>query len=250
MAGSSGRLVILSGPSCVGKTPICKALARFYPELHARLRKLVLYNSRSARPGEVEGVDYHFRRRDQIESLRLQSRYALIGVRSDLQALDMEELTSLLDRGDVLYEGSTYVGRELLAHPRLDGVNRLSVFVSPLSREEILYLKAPERNVSLPDFVTDMMRRKLLRRTQRQKQELSVKDLEDIERRAASAYPEMQEAWRFQYVIANHDGEDSDHWEAFPYLIGDARKTAEAFVALVRGAVPAGVEKWEQGLVS
>ena len=35
MAGESGRLVILSGPSCVGKSPLDKALARFYPDLHA-----------------------------------------------------------------------------------------------------------------------------------------------------------------------------------------------------------------------
>jgi len=246
---SGGRLAILSGPSCVGKTPICKALARFCPELTERLHKLVLYNSRSARPGEVDGVDYHFRTRPQIESLRPESRYALIEVRSDLQGLDVEELAGLLGRGDVLYEGSTYVGRELLGHPRLGGVNRLSIFVSPLAREEILYLKAPERNVSLPELVTDIMRRKLMRRARRQKQELSRKDLEDIERRAASAYREMQEAWRFQHVIANHDGEDSDNWEAFYYLIGDARKTLETFAALLKGEAPAGVETWEECLL-
>jgi guanylate kinase len=128
-------------------------------------------------------------------------------------------------------------------------VNKLSIFVSPLSREEIVYLKAPERNVFLPEFVTDVMRRKLLRRTRRQKQELSAKDLEEIEIRAGSAYREMGEAWRFQHVIANHDGEDSDHWEAFYYLIGDARKTLESFAALLQGSVPPGVEKWEENLL-
>jgi len=246
---SGGRLVILSGPSCVGKTPISKALARFYPELSARLHNLLLYNSRSPRPGEVDGVDYHFRTRTQIESLRSDGRYALIEVRSDLQALDVEELAALLERGDVLYEGSTYVGCELLRHPRLEGVGRLSVFVSPLSREEILYLKAPERKVSLPELVTDMMRRKLMRRTRRLKQELTLKELEDIERRAASAYREMLEAWRFQHVIANHDGEDSDNWEAFYYLIGDARNTVETFAALLNGDTPSSAEKWEQELL-
>jgi len=97
--------------------------------------------------------------------------------------------------------------------------------------------------------VTDIQRRKLLRRTRRHKQELSLKDLEEIERRAGSAYREIREAWRFQYVIANHDGEDSDNWEAFYYPIGDARKTLESFAALLKGEVPAGVEKWEDGLV-
>lgn len=78
---------------------------------------------------------------------------------------------------------------------------------------------------------------------------MSLKDLEDIEKRAGSAYREMQEAWRFQHVIANHDGEDSDNWEAFYYLIGDARKTLEAFAALLQGKVPAGVENWEDQLL-
>jgi len=40
----SGRLVILSGPSCVGKSPLDRALARCYPELHQRLQKLVHFN--------------------------------------------------------------------------------------------------------------------------------------------------------------------------------------------------------------
>ena len=74
-------------------------------------------------------------------------------------------------------------------------------------------------------------------------------DLEDIERRAASAYREMQETWRFQYVIPNHDGEDSDNWEASHYLIGDARKTVETFAALLMGEAPRGVETWEEGLL-
>src|SRR6516225_6570148 len=70
-----------------------------------------------------------------------------------------------------------------------------------------------------------------------------------IERRASSAYRELQEAWHFQHVIANHDGEDSDNWEAFYHPIGDARKSLEAFASLLQGVMPAGVERWEEDLV-
>jgi chloramphenicol 3-O-phosphotransferase len=38
-----GRLVLLSGPSCVGKSPLAKALAKFYPELRKTLQPLVLF---------------------------------------------------------------------------------------------------------------------------------------------------------------------------------------------------------------
>jgi guanylate kinase len=127
----------------------------------------------------------------------------------------------------------------------MQSIQRLALFLSPLSKDEVAFLKAPERNIFLRDLVTDVMRRKLLRRTRRQKGELSAKDLENIERRAGSAYLEMQEAWRFDYVIPNHDGEDSDNWDAFYYPLGDARKSLRAFVALLEGRVPADLEKWD-----
>jgi guanylate kinase len=241
--------VILSGPSCVGKSPLDKALGRFYAELRGTLRKLVLYNSRAPRPGEVDGVDYHFRVRSQVEALRAEDRYAVLDVRGDLQALDVEELHILLQDSKAFFEGNPFVGRALQTHPRLAGIDRLSIFFSPLSREEVIYLKAPERNVSLSDLVTDLMRRKLLRRTRHQKLDLSAKDLENIETRAASAYRELKEAWHFEYVIPNHDGEDSDNWEAFYYPLGDARKALIAFAALLEGRVPPHVERWEADLI-
>jgi guanylate kinase len=243
-----GRLIILSGPSCVGKSPLYKSLGKFYPEL-CRFQKLVLFNSRAPRPGELDGVEYHFRTRAQIEALRADDRYAVLEARSDLQALNLEELGSLLQQGDVFFEGNPYVGQTLLTHRRLASVKRLSIFLSPLSKEEIVYLQAPERNISLPELLTDIMRRKLLRRTRRQKGELSAEDLKNIETRASSAYRELLAAWHFEYVIPNHDGEDCDNWEAFYYLIGDARKALEAFAAVLRGSVPAGVERWEESLL-
>jgi guanylate kinase len=90
----------------------------------------------------------------------------------------------------------------------------------------------------------------VLRRTRRQKGELSLQDLEDIERRASSVYRELQEAHYFQYVIPNHDGEDSENWDAFYYPLGDARVALLAFVSLLGGKTPSGVEAWEEDLIS
>ena len=93
------------------------------------------------------------------------------------------------------------------------------------------------------------MRRKLLRRTKRQKINLALKDLENIEKRAASAIVELREAWKFDHIIAIHDGEDSEHWDAFYYPIGDARKALLTFAALLRDETPPDVEHWEKDLV-
>jgi guanylate kinase len=245
---ASGRLIILSGPSCAGKSPLGKALARLYPEHHAHLQKLVLYNSRTPRPGERDGVDYHFRPRQQIEALRADPRFAVHDVRGDLQALNLPDLADRLKCGDVFFEGNPFVGRFLLTPPLLAGVRRLSVFLAPLSREEILELKDSARRVSLPEFVADVIRHKLLRRTRRQKGELALPDLEDIEQRAGSAYKELKEACAFDYVIPNHDGEDSENWDAFYWPLGDARKALQAFVALLEDR-PAPAEKWEPDLL-
>lgn len=248
MGAGRGRLVILSGPSCVGKSPLARALKRFYPELAARLKPLVLHNSRAPRPGELSGVDYHFRTRPQVEALRADPRYAVLEVRGDLQALDLVDLSAVLRSGDALFEGNPLVGRLLQTHPALGEVKRLGIFLSPLSKEEIAFLRG-EPQVSLPDLVRDLMRRKLLRRTRRMKGEPSLMDLEDVEGRAGSAYAELAEATHFDHVIPNHDGEDSDHWDALYYPLGDARRTLLALVGLLRGETPAVAERWDADCV-
>src|SRR5262249_45238907 len=162
----------------------------------ANLQSIVLYNSRFPRPGERDGEDYHFRAREQIELLRDRERYVVMDVRGDLQALDLQDLAALLQKGDAFFEGNPFIGRTLQTHPKLQSVNRLSLFLSPLSREEILFLRN-QAPVSIADLVADVMRRKLRRRTQRQKMHLSLKDLEEIERRAGSAYRELKDAHHF-----------------------------------------------------
>ncbi len=245
-----GRLVILSGPSCVGKSPLLRALRRLYPDLTAGLRPVVLYNDRAPRPGEQDGVDYYFRRREEIEALRDHEGFTVMEVRGDLQAFDLNEIRETLAEADAFYEGNPFVGTALLDSTLADEFETLSAFVSPLSREEIAYLAAPECNVSLPDMVTDVMRRKLLRRTVKQKGVPSQKDLENVERRAGSGFREIKMAHRFGCVIPNHDGEDSENWDAFYYPLGDARRAVLAVADLLEGRKPRASEQWEESLLT
>jgi len=243
------RLIIFSGPSCVGKSPLAKALARLYPDLYQTMKPLVLYNSRSPRPGEINGTDYHFRSMEEIEKRRKDDHFVVMDVRGDLQAIDLQEVSSSLAQYDLFFEGNPFIGRVLQTHPALSDLNRLSIFMSPLSRNEIQFLKSVADPGSLSELVTDVMRRKLLRRTRKQKGELSLKDLENIEKRASSAFRELQDAHFFQYVIPNHDGEDSENWDAFYYPLGDAREALLTFVALLEGGKPEKAEKWPENLI-
>ena len=149
----------------------------------------------------------------------------------------------------MLFEGNPFIGSTLLTHPKLKKVKRLSVFVSPLSRQELSFLKQ-QSGADLESLVTDVMRRKLLRRMQRQKGLLSLKDLEEAERRAKSAFRELALAHQFEHVIPNHDGEDNENWNAFYFPLGDAGKTLDTFVALLRGHKAHATESWEKDFIA
>ncbi|MBI3215167.1 MAG: guanylate kinase [Mycobacterium sp.] len=51
-----GRVVVLSGPSAVGKSTVVRCLRERVPDLYFS----VSATTRAPRPGEVDGVDYHF----------------------------------------------------------------------------------------------------------------------------------------------------------------------------------------------
>ena len=63
---STGTLYIVSAPSGAGKTSLVKALIDAQPQV----RVSVSHTTRAMRPGEVDGVNYHFvSREDFLERL-------------------------------------------------------------------------------------------------------------------------------------------------------------------------------------
>lgn len=63
--GTRGRVVVLSGPSAVGKSTVVRRLREQVPGLHFS----VSATTRSPRPGEVDGVDYHFVTPEKFQEL-------------------------------------------------------------------------------------------------------------------------------------------------------------------------------------
>jgi guanylate kinase len=66
---SEARLIVLSGPSGVGKSTVLRQLVDQYPN---QLRLSVSATTRPPRPGEADGTDYHFLTPDEF-SARLQA---------------------------------------------------------------------------------------------------------------------------------------------------------------------------------
>jgi guanylate kinase len=61
----TGRLIVLTGPSGVGKGTLLKALLERHPELYLS----VSATTRSPREGEVDGTHYYFYPRDRFEAM-------------------------------------------------------------------------------------------------------------------------------------------------------------------------------------
>src|SRR5690606_38277027 len=66
MEGEKGLLIVLSGPSGVGKGTVRKAI---FEQPDIKFEYSISVTSRKMRPGEVEGVDYFFKTREEFESM-------------------------------------------------------------------------------------------------------------------------------------------------------------------------------------
>ena len=59
---AKATLFIISAPSGAGKTTLCRRLLDYYPDM----RYSISYTTRSPRPGETDGEDYHFITREDF----------------------------------------------------------------------------------------------------------------------------------------------------------------------------------------
>jgi guanylate kinase len=168
-----GILLVLAGPSGVGKGTIGKLLLEQDPKLHWS----VSATTRDPRPGEVDGVDYRFLSRQQFEALRDAGGFLeWFDVYGQLKGTPREQVERRLAAGeDVLME--------------VDVQGAMAI------REQIpdallVFLAAPSREVQ---------RARLLER--------GADDDEQMARRIAQAEAEEGFADRFDAVVVNDDAD-------------------------------------------
>jgi guanylate kinase len=66
-----GRLIVLTGPSGVGKGTLMRSLLQRHPELYYS----VSATTRSPRPGEIDGKNYYFISRSKFEKLMAEGEF-------------------------------------------------------------------------------------------------------------------------------------------------------------------------------
>ena len=166
-----GVLYIVSAPSGAGKTSLVKALLKNDPAI----RLSVSYTTRTPRPGEVDGRDYHFTDRHQFEKMLAEGEFLEHAeVYGNFYGTSKGSITHDLNAGhDILLEIDWQGAEQVKQHFPMSA----SIYIMPPSPEAL--------------------RSRLIGREQ---------DSEEvIERRLAAAAADIAHAGSFDYIIVNDD---------------------------------------------
>lgn len=127
MSNSRGLLFVISAPSGTGKTTLVERLVQILPNL----RESKSYTSRPARPGERDGVDYHFISRAEFEQMIAENAFLeWADVFGNLYGTGEADVAHMLAGGqDVVLVIDVQGARQV----RQRGADHTAVFVMPPS---------------------------------------------------------------------------------------------------------------------
>jgi len=164
-----GRLIVVSGPSGAGKSTIVNALADRHPFFFS-----ISATTRTARPGETDGVEYHF--------------------------VDRDEFVRMRDTGRLL-EWAEYSGN-LYGTPRAPVLERIAAGDDVLLDIEVM--GAVQVKASFPEALTVFLTPPTLEELERRLRSRGDTSPEDIERRLAIARWQIEVAEeRFDHIVVN-----------------------------------------------
>ncbi len=168
-----GQLVVVSGPSGVGKGTVVQRLLERLPDAEAS----VSFTTRPPRPGEVEGVDYHF--------------------------VDEETFDGLIAEGELLEWASVHRAR--YGTPRSWVEERLADGIDVLLEIDVQGALQVRRKIddALLIFLAPPSREELARRLRRR----GTESPDERERRLETAEAELAAAPAFDHVLVNDEVE-------------------------------------------
>ncbi|MEF3273739.1 MAG: guanylate kinase [Chloroflexus sp.] len=163
-------LVVISGPSGVGKDSVLMRMR----ELGLPFHFVVTANSRPRRPGEIDGVDYHFvtaeRFREMIDNDELLEWAEVYGQYKGIPKFEIRRAMAS--------------GRDVILRINVDG----AATIKRLAPEAVFIFLAPAS-------LDELRHRLLLRRTE---------SPDEVERRLAMVADELAQLPNFDYVVINH----------------------------------------------
>lgn len=166
-----GELIVLSGPSGVGKSTVIADLLRARPEIYFS----VSFTTRSPRTGEVNGVNYHFVSREEFERMisagELLEYAEYVG---NYYGTSLKIIREKLESGtDVLLDIEVQGAAEV----RSKCPDAVTIFIVPPSLDE-LSRRLHGRNTDAEDVIAH---------------------------RLEKAKEECREIGNYDYVVVNHD---------------------------------------------
>jgi guanylate kinase len=168
-AADKGLVIVISAPSGAGKSSICRRFLESCPEIEFS----VSFTSRTPRPGEVNGKDYHFISREDFQ-MRIEQGEFVEWVENygNFYGTSGKAMNEILGRGKDLLLDIEPRGAKEIKKNFADGV---FVFVLPPSLDELLHRLEKRGHESR----------------------------EAIKRRFAQAESELKEVLWYDYVLFN-----------------------------------------------
>jgi len=167
-----GHLIVLSGPSGVGKTTLLKGLLARFPE---KLKLSTSATTRPPRPGERDGIDYYFLTPEEFERRR--------------EAGEFLEACEVFGRG---YWYGTPYGE---VTPSLEAGKSVILEIDVEGTERVLE--------SYPEALTIFVRPSSPAELERRLRERATESEESVQRRLEVARRELALADRYQYQVVN-----------------------------------------------
>lgn len=197
---SPGFLLVVSGPSGAGKGSIVEGLLKRLDEISL----VTSWTTRNARPGEKDGVEYHFVSKEEFqEKVQVNGFLEWAIVYDQFYGTPVEDVNALIAEGKIaILEIDVQGARSIRTHLMVDEV---SLFIIP------------------PDFTT-LEKRLKDRNTENEKQ---------LERRLKETLLEIKEARYFDYIIIN-DNLDTAIEDAVTAIRGEFNRSRWVYDSIIR----------------
>lgn len=203
---SKKKLIIISGPSCVGKGPLMQAMYEFYKKTgiidYKILNMIKTPRPSGPRPGEkIED----FMTKEKMLELSENRQYILGDCRGNPQLFDINKVRESKTKLAILEVYHT-IGKQIINSKYLSDIEVSTIFISPVSKKEL-------NKTDNKSYLTGLMMSKLDYRTTIQGKNCTDKIIQEENiSRAMDAYSELQSAKKYKHVIINRAGEGHPNW--------------------------------------